>query len=377
MNTVICLFSAPDEKRQWGLDQKTRFIMFKTPFEGVLDAVIFEEVEEADERKSTEEHRIFPISQRLLFERGVIDASPKPKYTGNKWGGKYLRAPDIYWTILEKGKGKLVRLGDVAEVRFGIKTGANEFFYLDDAKILEWGIEDEFLKPVIKSPRECKSILIDPIQLKFKLFMCHKDEASLKGTAAWKYIEYGESKGFDQRPSCQGKAQWWDLGRQMSFDWLVLRFRDKRNWTPINQTTSLLAGDIVFTATLENRDTIQSANAAANSTFAVLVSEIFGRANLGDGLLTTYGPEILRFHLISPDWIDAHIGDDLSQALEPMKQRDVLPIFDEIQQPDRRALDAIIFDALNLTRGERDAVYEAVIHLVETRLSKARSLRGS
>ena len=29
---------------------------------------------------------------------------------------------------LEKGKDKLVRLGDIAEVRFGIKTGANEFF---------------------------------------------------------------------------------------------------------------------------------------------------------------------------------------------------------------------------------------------------------
>ena len=30
---------------------------------------------------------------------------PDPKYTGDKWGGKYLRAPDIYWTILEKGEG--------------------------------------------------------------------------------------------------------------------------------------------------------------------------------------------------------------------------------------------------------------------------------
>ena len=38
---------------------------------------------------------------------------PIRKYTGDKWGGKYLRAPDIYWTIIEKGKDKLVRLGDV------------------------------------------------------------------------------------------------------------------------------------------------------------------------------------------------------------------------------------------------------------------------
>ena len=208
VNTVICLFSAPDEKRRSGLDDTARFVMFKTPFEGVLDPVIFDaEVEKVNERYSTEEHRVFPVSQRTLLESGSDNQTRK--YTGDKWGGKYLRAPDIYWTILEKGRDKLVRLGDVAEVRFGIKTGANEFFYLDDEKIERWGIEEEFLKPVIKSPRECKSILIDPSRLKFKLFMCGKDKEELEGTAALDYIEWGESEGFDRRPSCRGRARWW------------------------------------------------------------------------------------------------------------------------------------------------------------------------
>ena len=304
------------------------------------------------------------------------DGRRNGKYTGDKWGGKYLRAPDIYWTFLEKGKDKLVRLADIAEVRYGIKTGANEFFYLDDEQIETWGIEAEFLRPFLKSSRECKSIRIDPDQLQSKLFICHLDKAALAGTAALEYIEWGESQGFHQRPSCRSRAQWWDLGGQKSFDWLVLIFRDKRNWTPINETPSLLASNVVFTATLHNRDTIQSANAVANSTFAILASEIYGRVNLGDGLLTTYGPDILSFDFISPDWIDAHSGQSLGQAFEPMKQRQILSIFDEIHQPDRRALDAIIFDALSLTQGERDGVYEAVIRLVEARLRKAKSLKG-
>jgi len=37
-----------------------------------------------------------------------------------------------------------------------------------------WLIEEEFLKPVIKSPRECKSIIIKPEDLKYKVIMCHK-----------------------------------------------------------------------------------------------------------------------------------------------------------------------------------------------------------
>jgi len=41
----------------------------------------------------------------------------------------------------------------------------------------------------------------------------------------------------------------------------------------------------------------------------------------------------------------------------------------------RRLLD--VFSALSLTQGERDAVYEAVIDLVQSRLSKADSLRNT
>lgn len=35
-------------------------------------------------------------------------------------------------------------------------------------------------------------------------------------------------------------------------------------------------------------------------------------------------------------------------------------------------LDAIIFDALDLTQGEHDGIYEAVQYLVKTRLEKAK-----
>jgi hypothetical protein len=63
-----------------------------------------------------------------LLEEGKDDRN---EYVGGKWGGLYLRAPDIYFRVLEKAGDKLVRLSEVAEVRFGIKTGANDFFYLE------------------------------------------------------------------------------------------------------------------------------------------------------------------------------------------------------------------------------------------------------
>lgn len=43
--------------------------------------------------------------------------------------------------------------------------------------------------------------MIDPKDLKYKVFMCHKSKKDLKGTNALKYIEWGERQGFNQRPT--------------------------------------------------------------------------------------------------------------------------------------------------------------------------------
>ena len=366
VNTVICLFSAPDETRESGLDKMTRFVMLKTPFEGVLDPIIFEEVEEADERTSMPEHRTFPVPQRVLLESGgeYQTADRSSKYTGDKWGGKYLRAPDIYWTILEKGKDKLVRVGDVAEVRRGFTTGANDFFYLDADAIRRWGIEEEFLKPVIKSPRECKSILIDPNQLKFKLFMCDKDKEGLAGTAALKYIEWGESQGFHRRPSCRGRARWWDLGQR----------RDPRlafNYLISSTARTLYAPDGCFTGDNfqeihANSGLTQSLCVSLNSSLFQLMVNMAGRSNFGGGLLKIQTYEVSELLCLDPTEV---VFDD--ETIFASSSWDMLEPSD-----DRRTLDAIVFDALNLTQGERDAVYEGVVDLVEARLSKAESLKG-
>ncbi|HEU0001051.1 MAG TPA: Eco57I restriction-modification methylase domain-containing protein, partial [Ktedonobacteraceae bacterium] len=400
VNTVIALFSAPTAKPvDVTLHNIARFVLFTVDFEQILSADIFNAIEKTTARATTSTYRVYPIAQQTLLREGMeplkeeSDATYTPArsgktgrahlikeaaagYSSNKWGGKYLRAPDIYWTILEKGRGKLVRLGDIAEVRFGIKTGANEFFYLDEARAKQWHLEEEFLRPVIKSPRECRNILIDPTTLKSRLFLCHKTKEELKGKAALEYIKWGESQGYDRRPSCKGRAKWWDLGTQDSFDFVALRFRDKRNWNPVNTTPSLLAGDIMFVGTWHDRSSIGIYNAVANSTLSVLISEIYGRVNLGDGLLTTYGPEIQKFDFIMTSAFNEGARQNLLSKFKTLSNREVKSIFDEVKLPDRQDLDTVIFDVLDLTQDERDAVYKAVTDLVKVRQNKADSLNA-
>ena len=333
VNTVICLFSAPDEKRQWGLNQKARFVMFQTAFEGVLDAVIFEEVEEANERHPTPEHRIFPISQGDLLEAGSDDTSPQAKYIGDKWS-KYLRAPDIYWTIIEKGQDKLVRLGDVAEVRRGFTTGANEFFYLDPERVREWGIEEEFLKPVIKSPRECRSILIDPSQLKFKLFMCGANKADLAGTAALEYIEWGESEGFDQRPSCRGRARWWDVGvrtsSQLFWPYIMRERAFLRLWRQVEYMLT-----VIYSTSMQMTIRIYCVP-FVNTTLTILLNELSCRTyGGGGGPLKNQVYEVKALPIVSPNVLESNTVSELRDGLIIMGERKILSIFSEIHQSDR------------------------------------------
>jgi hypothetical protein len=250
-------------------------------------------------------------------------------------------------------------------VRRGITTGANEFFYLDEERIREWGIEKEFLKPVIKSPRECKRILIDPKDLKFKIFMCHKDKKELKGTAALEYIQWGEKQGFHKRPSCAGRARWWDLGERRlppiispsSVSELPRTFKndgvlaDKRLYEiyPVRHESSVLL--------------------ATNATTCSLFLEIGSRTGLGEGLLDLTVYELAECLITLP----AKQGS-VDAVLQQVGRREFLPLREEILTSDRRALDTIIFEAIGLTQGEREAVYEAVIRLVEARLEKAESL---
>ena len=70
-----------------------------------------------------------------------------------------------------------------------------------------------------------------------------------------------------------------------------------------------------------------------------------------------------------------HELEHFGQLYQLFASRPTKPhVADEYSQIDRRNIDKVVFDALALTDAEREAVYEAVIDLVEARLKKAKSV---
>ena len=347
----------------------------------VFGRVATENITQSIQEFEDDDFRIRMVKQSELLKN--IENSSKP----GKWV-QYLRAPEIYFEILEKCKDKLVPLEHVADIRRGYTTGINEFFYLSDDKIKHWGIEKEFLSPIVTSPKEIEEIFIDPKNLEFKVFLCHKSKRELlkeRKMSALKYIREGErqvtkrkgrhKKGgvpFPEAPSVKGRTQWYDLGERDPGDFAVNRFIRERFFFPVNKPKAYL-GDVVFEGKAKRKSQSEFYTAVLNSTVTFFFVELMGRSGMGDGLLTFYGPDIVDLLLLNYNKVSPALRKNITKAFDKLLTRQVKPIFEEVKMKDRRKLDELVLKALSLDpKNYLQPMYEGLCELVRERVSLAR-----
>lgn len=361
VNTVITILDPPKKKIHEGmeydpLDNKARFTVFKKPFSDVinvknmLETDEFKNLSEADETRSIEtegvsfdiarcdEYRLVRIKQKSLKELSwerdekaekefALYNFSNGKYKGDKWGGKFLRGPDIFFTIL--AKGNLVQL----------KRVANFEGYIHDNNTGGDYPEVKF----IKSSRNAKQILLTE---------------NAPGVNMYGVTTKGNSR--------------------IVADMLFPRTINDRHLVLMNY------GEVYgkeFYKILVDEDNKDSIGLFLNSTLGIMQREILGTQNLGLGGLKFRKGDLKAFYVFDD------LGAD-SQAFEDFLKREQMSVFDELgfnenkpireQKPspkkDRKSLDDRIFKKLDLKKEEKDEVYFATAELVQQRLSKAKSV---
>jgi hypothetical protein len=348
--------------------QNIKFIMNKDDYSQTAYAPLLIEQEHRSENTFKNQYRIILKKTEELWNDGFEFESCS--YEGNKWGGKYLRAPEIYFTLIEKGKNILKPLKNVADIRFGIKTGANDFFYIDQEAINRFNIESRFLIPIIKSPRECNEYLTSNSKTKWYLFKCDELKKNIEGTSALKYILFGENEGFDKKASCSSRALWYSVPSQKTPDFVFPLINNDSPKTILNDAQML------FDANLNCGYFNDEINPHSfQSTITMLSWEILGMKNLGEGAIKlnpTYTKDTLIFSLnrdlpiLNRTIFSIYHELGFDKTL-PIRGQDPNPL------PDRKELDDIIFDELGLSLEERKEVYWATAELVKERLDKAAS----
>ncbi|MCL0049258.1 Eco57I restriction-modification methylase domain-containing protein [Dehalococcoidia bacterium] len=377
INTVIVAFQRPSA----GADLSShiaRFVAFKRPFEEVLTAENLTLIEWADSAQMTTDLRVFPIPHSKLWQSGLASSDDGKvtldlgfgygQYSGDKWGGKYLRAPDIFLRLWEKCESLLVPLPRLVHKDYGIKPGCVDFFYVSPDTQTNFGIEDEFLVPIINSSRHIDSVYFYP---NAKLFYCHEPKSKLVGTGALRYIEWGEEKGYHRISSVRSHRPYWYSLIGEPVDFLLLQFWDKRFWTPVARVyPTFCSNNFFYGRCLEDRDNILM---QMNSSWYFMQMELFGRVNQGQGVLTTYGPDFDAVKLITTSAFTPEQVQRGRQLLDQIGERQVRPIWEEVEKADRKALDDLVFDVLGLSKTERAEFHHELVQLVRSRLEKAAS----
>lgn len=390
VNTIILLAGAPSEKENTYSGERVKFVMFKKPFEEVINIKNLLTVENSLKVISNPDLRVFPATQYELLRDGweypsdtrqqLIDNSDMSVggYGGNKWGAKFLRAPDIYWKIVSQHSNELTPFSKALTIKRGITTGAVSFFYLEDDIISKFKIENKYIKPVINSSRQLEKIFINEAN---RIFFCDESKESLEGSGALSYIKWGEKNRVNRITTVKSNSPYWYSLKGEKVDFIIFRFWDKRFWTPVTSIETYCS-DNFFYGKFKGSDEIGKAQ--LNSTWFFFQIEIMGRVNQAEGILTTYGPDYKYIQLIQESQISQ---DKTTGLLKKLGQRKVLSIFEELgvnprkirsqtpkPLPDRKALDEVFFDALRLSKDERNEVYWSLCELVKNRLEKAKSV---
>jgi len=278
----------------------------------------------------------------------------------------------------------------------------------------EGEIEAGWLRPVIKSPREIKTLRVRLEDLHYLIFMPPEDirKALDQGRQpplsrypkATAYIGWGEKQGYPTRPTCASRTWWWDLGEhQLPLCVWFKAFNDRFGVPYCGRQVA--SSDRLYEIYAVDRPTEDLLAASLNSTVTHIGAELAGRVNLGEGALDNMTYEAARNVILNPLSI-AIRRSELLFHFNHMTKRPIRSIFEELgfslcrerkcdhpehpyehvqpealtleqvrqASPDRFELDAVVFDVLGLAKEERLEVYKAVAQLVKDRLVKARSV---
>jgi hypothetical protein len=318
---------------------------------------------------------------RTNYEDDVIRIIPikQAELTSEEKWGQYLRAPAIYFKL--RDSLCMTKLKNFAYVKRGFTTGADAFFYIDREKQKQWGIEMEFLKPVVIRPKDVKYFKLTKEDIRSYVLMVSKTKEELKGTNILKYIEWGENievsgrgrakgqiyKGYHNVAMIKPRKIWYDLGSQEPAPILfprIIRWRTFFIWN----SSAALSHQTFYNIYPRNEEYTLSLLGVLNTTLTQLFAELHGRL-YGQGLLEFAVYELEELPIIDLRILNNEQKEAIQTAFMRLceAQRNGQK---KLEEELRKTLDDLVFDILKLNESERKQVYNGLESLRRMRLQR-------
>ncbi len=308
-----------------------------------------------------------------------INGAVAKTYHAGKWG-RYVRAQDIYFEIMRRFGKRFVALGEIADIRFGVKTGCDAFFMPRDVtaerlaryesdrefrrnsggaprtdaasgklRIVEAGdgsvhpIETEYLAPELHSPMEVNRPVIRAANLGRVVLLVDKPMHKLKAQSpwVWRYLRYGMTAAFastkskavpvPKRSTCAARDPWYDLTglvRPGIAFWPMAQ--QYRHIIPGNPERLICNHNLFDLAPAElSAVEAESLVAILNSTLVGLFKTFYGRFAGTEGNLKTEVVDVKLLEVPDPRAVPADVAERLADALERMGRREVGRLVEE------------------------------------------------
>lgn len=283
-------------------------------------------------------------------------------YYGGKWG-IYVRAPDLWFELLDRLGNQFVPLGYLANIRFGVKSGKDEFFFprdvsekclleiIDAAQFeLEYGVprklveagrvklvrcgegydeikplEAEYLEPEVHSLMEVTGYTVKPGDCSRMILLVGKTTEELQDSYVLKYIEWGESNGWHQGATCASRVtpdrSWYDLTGHRRGALFWPKSQQYKHSAPANDH-HLQANCNLYDITPNEGVDADILGGILNSSWAVLAKFQYGRPVGNEANLKTEVVDVTMMPVADPRTAPRNLQLNVAEAFYALKGRE-------------------------------------------------------
>lgn len=345
-------------------------------------------------------------------------ATAAGEYFGGKWG-VYLRAPDLWFDLIDRYGDRFTSLGELAEIRFGVKSGKDDFFYPKDAteeclsafsdpvafeheygvprsqvadgtiKLVLAGekrgqlhaIEATYLEPEVHSLMEVKGFVAREQDCSRLIFLAPSPKKSLQKLAK-AYVAWGEEHGVHQGSTCAQRVtkekDWFDLTGHRRGIAFWPKAQQYKHVIPLN-SANLQANCNLYDLFPIGSVQGKALTAVLNSTLVLLAKHQFGRPVGVEGNLKTEVVDVSM--MLVPDLRTASkkLIQALEAAMDNLTTRDPLQLLSErrlrqmafLKSAKKEELEQLP-DTCELDMSDRRALDHAVLELLGIKSKKER-----
>lgn len=258
----------------------------------------------------------------------------------------------------------------IVKVFRGERTGWNPMFVIKEANVKASHIDKKYLVPYVKSSSELQQIEFDE-DYNYRAFVCHDEMSSIdKGTKSWinKFVKTRNKNGSQTIPeACAGhRPYWYSLDPKKAH--IITAVNPYERFFFTYSKEPFVIDQRLIAMQVQTGYDVELIAALLNSIITFLILEMRGTSrNLG--ALDLNADFLKQLKMLNPNLLSKKDVDAIITAFQPLKNRTVNSVIDEVTRTDRRNFDATILKCFGLDEKLLDSLYNILITSVRDRIS--------